>query len=97
MARPSKFDAEIAACIIAAVERGDSDRAAAEAGGITNPTYYSWLRAGTAGVEPFASFAEQVQRARRRFVNAQVETIRAAAHKVRIVNLLQIMKKRFAR
>lgn len=64
VARPSKFNQNIAASIIEAIEKGASETAAAEAHGIHRDTLANWRRLGEAGDKRYSAFAAELTRAR---------------------------------
>lgn len=63
MARPSKFNDEVAEKILAAIRAGNFAEVAAVYAGISASTFYEWTRRGRAGEEPFAAFVEEVEQA----------------------------------
>lgn len=63
MAKTTLTD-EIASEICSLLEVGNYLETAAQVVGVSIDTVYSWIRKGRAGVEPFASFAQAVTRAR---------------------------------
>lgn len=63
MARPSKFNQEVAEKILAAIRAGNFAEVAAAYAGISASTFYDWMRRGRAGKQPFAGFVEDVEQA----------------------------------
>lgn len=59
-----KADERAFAAILDAVGKGDSNRAAVAAAGITERALYKWLARGDVGDAPFAEFSAAFQRAK---------------------------------
>jgi transposase len=77
--RPLSLDDTTRARVLAAIEAGASRKTAALAAGVGRSTLMRWLAEGRAGVEPFATFAEEVAAAEARCELACVAAIQAAA------------------
>ena len=56
-----KADERAFALILESVRRGDSNRAAVAAAGITERALYKWLARGDLGEQPFAAFSAAFQ------------------------------------
>lgn len=65
--------------ILNALRAGNYRVAACKFAGISDDTFGRWMRAGKAGDEPFAAFAEQVKQAEAQAEASLVATIRKAA------------------
>lgn len=75
----TKCDDNRSVVILAAIEEGSSDRAAAALGGISPGTFYDWLRRGKAGEEPFATFELLARAAKARREQQRVKVIEDAS------------------
>lgn len=63
MARPTKLTPEIHTAIVTSITNGNYAIIAAKAAGISETSYYEWLKRGTEGdnpPSPFAEFAEAI-------------------------------------
>lgn len=65
--------------ILNALRAGNYRVAACKFAGISNDTFGRWMRAGNAGEQPFAEFADQVKQAEAQAEASLVATIRKAA------------------
>lgn len=63
MTRASKCTPEVRAAILERLREGAFKKHAARAAGIAHQTLEDWLSRGANGEEPYASFAEEVERA----------------------------------
>lgn len=66
MKRPGRhtdLTPELQKVIVDAITRGNYAITAIRLAGITEPTYYDWLKRGAAGDEPYAAFAAAVEHA----------------------------------
>jgi hypothetical protein len=58
-----KFDEELAERILTALRAGAYIETAANHAGVSRASFYSWMKQGRAGVEPYATFAADVDQA----------------------------------
>lgn len=77
MGRPTKLTPETQAVIIEALENGNYAETAATLGGISHDTFYTWIRKGEDGVEPYAAFADATKRASAKAEAASLASVRA--------------------
>lgn len=61
---PEKLDPAVVKAICDALEIGLPEKYAAEAAGVSEMTFHSWLRKGGEGIEPYKSFSDKVMIAR---------------------------------
>ena len=64
MPRPTKWTQKVQNAIVALIEAGDRPEVAAGVNGIPRSSFFEWMAAGRAGVEPYAGFRTAVERAR---------------------------------
>jgi transposase len=82
MARPTKFDADVAARILTAIRVGNYMETAAAHAGISKDTLYAWLRKGArAKSGPLREFSDAVQKAIADAEVRNVAVIQRAAQK----------------
>ncbi len=80
MPRPTKLTPEVRDRIIALLRAGNARRAAAEASGICEDTFYEWLKRGSERSRgEFSEFSEAVRRAESEAEALMVESVRKAA------------------
>jgi hypothetical protein len=65
MARPTTCTPEITAAVCDALKAGGYAVDAAVAAGVSETTFYEWMKRGKRGEAPFAEFAESVKGAKR--------------------------------
>lgn len=70
--RPTDLTAQVQSLICEHITNGARSDDAAQAAGISRTTFYSWLSRGRAGEEPYADFADAVERARAEFKNGLI-------------------------
>ena len=75
----SKLSPSIQKAICESLKNGNYGYVAAEAAGITERTYYNWLRRGEDGEEPFFQFFQAVKRAEAQGKERLVRIVRLAA------------------
>lgn len=76
MPRPTTLTAELSQEICDLLEKGNYLETAAQACDVSINTVYGWLRKGAQGIEPYAAFAQVVERARAKGEVGLVETVR---------------------
>jgi len=77
--RPAKLTPEVQEAILKVIRSGGTYAAAARYVGVTETTLYEWLAKGRDGLQPYATFAEAVEKARAEAEMKFVGVVRQAA------------------
>lgn len=79
MGRQTLLTPALQVAICGDIREGSTYKIAAECNGVTEQTLFVWIRKGKDGLEPYAAFAEAIERARAEFKQEALREIRQAA------------------